>query len=56
MEAALAKLEASADGNENLLAAAVTAARARATLGEISAAMEKVTFLSLLFIYLCVYI
>lgn len=43
MQAALAGLEAAAQGSENLLAAAVVAARARATLGEISAAMEKVT-------------
>ncbi|MPC42364.1 putative methylmalonyl-CoA mutase, mitochondrial [Portunus trituberculatus] len=44
VQAALAKLEAAALGSENLLAAAVVAARARATLGEISAAMEKVLY------------
>ena len=37
---ALAALEAGAEGKGNLLALAVEAARARATLGEISAAME----------------
>ncbi|XP_063887775.1 methylmalonyl-CoA mutase, mitochondrial-like [Scylla paramamosain] len=42
VQEALARLEAAAQGSENLLAAAVVAARARATLGEISAAMEKV--------------
>jgi methylmalonyl-CoA mutase len=40
--AALAKLEEAARGGGNLLAAAVEAARARATVGEISDAMEKV--------------
>ena len=40
--AALAALEACAAGDGNLLAAAVEAARARATVGEISMAMEKV--------------
>jgi methylmalonyl-CoA mutase len=38
---ALAALEETARGNGNLLAAAVEAARARATVGEISDAMEK---------------
>ena len=41
-EAALATLEAAAKEGGNLLAAAVKAARARATVGEISMAMEKV--------------
>ena len=40
--AALEALTAAAASNGNLLAAAVTAARARATVGEISLAMEKV--------------
>ena len=40
--AALAGLEAAARGGGNLLAAAVEAARARASVGEISDAMEKV--------------
>ena len=40
--AALARLTEGAKGGENLLALAVTAARARATLGEISDAMELV--------------
>ena len=40
--AALAALESTARGNGNLLAAAVTAARARASVGEISLAMENV--------------
>ncbi len=40
-DAALAALEAAARGGGNLLAAAVEAARARATVGEISDAMEK---------------
>jgi methylmalonyl-CoA mutase len=40
--AALAALTAAARGTGNLLAAAVEAARARATVGEISAAMEEV--------------
>ncbi|WP_041391987.1 methylmalonyl-CoA mutase [Sphingobium sp. SYK-6] len=40
--AALAALKAGAAGTGNLLALAVDAARARATLGEISAAMEEV--------------
>ena len=39
-QAALAALAAGARGTDNLLALAVTAARARATLGEISDAME----------------
>ncbi|NNE28354.1 MAG: methylmalonyl-CoA mutase [Saprospiraceae bacterium] len=39
---ALTELETAAKGSENLLAAAVKAARLRATLGEISLAMEKV--------------
>ncbi len=42
VEAALAALTKGAEGNGNLLALAVEAARARATVGEISAAMEKV--------------
>jgi len=41
-QAALAALAQGARGSENLLALAVTAARARATLGEISDAMELV--------------
>ncbi len=41
-EAALAALEDAAKGDGNLLAAAVEAARARASVGEISMAMEKV--------------
>ena len=41
-EAALAALEEGARGSGNLLALAVEAARARATVGEISAAMERV--------------
>jgi methylmalonyl-CoA mutase len=41
-DAALAALTAAARGHGNLLAAAVTAARARATVGEISDAMEAV--------------
>ena len=40
--AALLKLEKAAGGGDNLLAAAVEASRARATVGEISMAMEKV--------------
>lgn len=40
--AALSALEEAARGSENLLEAAVAAARVRATLGEISQAMEKV--------------
>ncbi len=40
--AALAAVEAAASGSGNLLAAAVQAARARATVGEITAAMEAV--------------
>ena len=40
-DAALAALESAARGDGNLLAAAVEAARARATVGEISDAMEK---------------
>ncbi|XP_053650705.1 methylmalonyl-CoA mutase, mitochondrial isoform X2 [Cherax quadricarinatus] len=42
VEEALAVLEAAARGEGNLLAAAVEAARARASLGEISKAMENV--------------
>ncbi len=41
-DAALAALEEAAGNDGNLLAAAVEAARARATVGEISMAMEKV--------------
>ncbi|MEM9849525.1 MAG: methylmalonyl-CoA mutase, partial [Bacteroidota bacterium] len=41
VKAALKALEDCAAGEGNLLAHAITAARARATLGEISAAMEK---------------
>ncbi|MFV2054034.1 methylmalonyl-CoA mutase [Aliiroseovarius sp. YM-037] len=41
-DAALSALEKGARGNGNLLALAVDAARARATVGEISDAMEKV--------------
>ena len=41
-QAALAALEAGARGKGNLLALAVDAARARATVGEISMAMERV--------------
>jgi methylmalonyl-CoA mutase len=41
VDAALSALRAGADGTENLLALAVDAARARATLGEISAALEE---------------
>ncbi|WPY94405.1 methylmalonyl-CoA mutase [Limimaricola variabilis] len=41
-DAALARLEAAAREDGNLLAAAVEAARARATVGEISMAMENV--------------
>ncbi|PKP72812.1 MAG: methylmalonyl-CoA mutase [Alphaproteobacteria bacterium HGW-Alphaproteobacteria-6] len=41
-DAALAAVEQAAASGGNLLAAAVTAARARATVGEISMAMEKV--------------
>jgi methylmalonyl-CoA mutase len=41
-EAALAELSRTAAGDGNLLAAAIDAARARATVGEISMAMEKV--------------
>ncbi len=41
-EAALAEVSRIAAGDGNLLAAAITAARARATVGEISMAMEKV--------------
>ena len=41
-QAALAALEAGARGTGNLLALAVEAARARATVGEISSAMERV--------------
>ena len=39
--AALLNLEIAAEGGDNLLAAAVEASRARATVGEISMAMEK---------------
>jgi methylmalonyl-CoA mutase len=42
VEAALAALTKGAAAHDNLLALAVDAARARATVGEISAAMEKV--------------
>ncbi len=42
VQKSLANLTAGAEGNENLLALAVAAARERATLGEISMAMEKV--------------
>jgi methylmalonyl-CoA mutase len=42
VQAALEALTRGAAGNENLLALAVEAARARATVGEISAAMETV--------------
>lgn len=42
VEEALRKLEAAARSSENLLAVAIEAARARATLGEISFALEKV--------------
>ncbi len=42
VKAALAELEKAARGNENLLKAAVNCARLRATLGEISDAMENV--------------
>ncbi len=42
VEVALAALTKGAAGHDNLLALAVDAARARATVGEISAAMEKV--------------
>jgi methylmalonyl-CoA mutase len=42
VDAALAALTKGAQGKENLLALAVEAARARATVGEISSAMEKV--------------
>ena len=41
-DAALANLKSTAEGDGNLLAAAVEAARARATVGEISDAMEAV--------------
>jgi len=41
-DAALAALEAGATNGENLLALAIDAARARATVGEISSALEKV--------------
>ncbi len=40
--AALLNLEKAAEGSDNLLAAAVEASRVRATVGEISMAMEKV--------------
>jgi len=42
VEEALAALTRAADGNGNLLALAVDAARAKATVGEISAALEQV--------------
>ncbi len=51
LELSLAELESAARGTGNLLAAAVKAARARATLGEISSAMEKVTTS---FLFMCV--
>ncbi|MFO1350958.1 MAG: methylmalonyl-CoA mutase [Gammaproteobacteria bacterium] len=41
-QAALQALQAGAEGNANLLELAVNAARARATVGEISAALEQV--------------
>ncbi|MEQ8910643.1 MAG: methylmalonyl-CoA mutase [Vicingaceae bacterium] len=42
VQAALAAITKGAEGNDNLLALAIEAARERATLGEISDAMEKV--------------
>jgi methylmalonyl-CoA mutase len=42
VDAALAELSAAADGEGNLLALAIDAARAKATVGEISDALEKV--------------
>lgn len=42
VSAALSALQAAARTNGNLLAASITAARARATLGEISATLERV--------------
>ncbi|MBS1981059.1 MAG: methylmalonyl-CoA mutase [Bacteroidetes bacterium] len=42
VQQALEAIESSAKGNGNLLEAAIVAARARATLGEISLAMEKI--------------
>ena len=42
MVAALKQLESGARGNENLLELAIDAARQRATLGEISLALELV--------------
>jgi methylmalonyl-CoA mutase len=42
VQKALAAVTAAAEGEENLLAAAIEATRARATVGEISDAMEKV--------------
>ena len=42
VDAALAALETGARGNENLLALCVAAARAKATVGEMSLALEKV--------------
>ena len=42
VQRALARLEAAAKGNDNLLEAAIAAARVRATLGEISQTMEKI--------------
>jgi methylmalonyl-CoA mutase len=42
VEAALAALSSAADGEGNLLALAIDAARAKATVGEISDALEKV--------------
>ncbi len=41
-QATLEKLESAAAGDENVLAVAIECARARATLGEISSAMERV--------------
>ncbi len=43
VESSLAEVVSAAKGTGNILAAAVKAARARATLGEISSAMEEVT-------------
>ena len=43
MESALAALTAASEGQGNLLAAAVEAAKCRATVEEITAAMEKVS-------------
>lgn len=51
VEASLARLEEAAGGDGNLLEAAVVAARARATVGEISSSMEKVSCCFCEFIY-----